>query len=269
MEGDFTICVFQGNGLMGCVIFLPGLWWVDMFQPWGKGIGITRCSWLVSCLEQVLGFWPVSTELVKPPLKKPLHLALFGKKVGRRIREEKGKWTQALKALRVRFSYITPFLKINSMCFLKEDLWVGKRKGEAGDSESRWPPGLCWIQNSCQDEQDLSLYRQPVQGWSLQCTKSNTDAKIIILRSDCDTVAVTADVPGTMWSSKPLFQLQTWMPTEGKPAEQAAPEWARSVLCWQGSTRRQGWMCSDSAHVVTNVSNLVFVTGLKTKTEHK
>lgn len=68
---------------------------------------------------------------------------------------------------------------------------------------------------------------------------------------------------------KALFQLQTWMPTEGKPAEQATPEWARSVLCWQGSTRRQDRMCSDSACVVTNVSNLVFVTGLKTKTEHK
>lgn len=155
------------------------------------------------------------------------------------------------------------------MFFKREDLWVGKGNGEAGGSESRWPSDLCWIQNSCQDEQDLSLYGQPVQGWSLQCKKSNIDARIIILRSDCDTVAVTPDVPGAMWSSKPLFQLQTWMPTEGKPAEQAAPEWARSVLCWQGSTRRQGRMCSDYACVVTNVSGLVFVTGLKTKTEHK
>lgn len=155
------------------------------------------------------------------------------------------------------------------MFFKRGDLRVGKGKGETGGSGSRRPPGLFWIQNSCQDEQDLSLYRQPVQGWSLQYGKSNTDARIIILRSGCDTVAVTADVPGGMWSSKPLFQPQTWMPTEGKPAEQAAPEWARSVLCWQGSTRRQGRMCSDSACVVTNVSNLVFVTGLKTKTEHK
>lgn len=120
MEGGFTICVFQGKLLMGCVIFLPGLWWVDMFQPWGKGIGITRCSWLVSCLEQVHGFWPVSTELVKPPLKKSLHLALFRKIVGRLTGEEKGRWTQALKALKVRFWYITPFKKISSMCFLKE-----------------------------------------------------------------------------------------------------------------------------------------------------
>lgn len=92
---------------------------------------------------------------------------------------------------------------------------MGKGKGETGGSGSRRPPGLCWIQNSCQDEQDLSLYRQPVQGWSLQYEKSNTDARIIILRSDCDTVAVTADVPGGMWSSKPLFQPQTWILQRG------------------------------------------------------
>lgn len=155
------------------------------------------------------------------------------------------------------------------MCFLKERICGWGRERICGDSGSRQPPSLCKIQNSCQDEEDLSLYRQPVQGWSLQCRKSNIDARIIILRSDCGTVAGTADVPGATWSSKRLFQLLTIMPREGKPAEQASPEWARTVLCRQGSTRRQGRMCSDSAYVMTNVSNLVFVTGLKTKTEHK
>lgn len=103
--------VFQGKLLMGYVIILPGLWWADMFQPWGKGIGITHCSWLVSCLEQVHGFWPVSTELLKPPLKKSLHLALLRKIVGRLIGEEEGWWTQALKTLKVRFWYVVPFKK--------------------------------------------------------------------------------------------------------------------------------------------------------------
>lgn len=84
----------------------------------------------------------------------------------------------------------------------------------------------------------------------------------------CHAVAVTPDVPGGMWTSKDLF-LSLDLDAEGKPAKLPATEGARRAACWMGSTRRQGSMCDSSACVMMNVSNLVFVIGLKTKTQSK
>lgn len=141
----------------------------------------------------------------------------------------------------------------------------GEEKGEVGDSESKWPPGLCWIQNSCQDEQNLSLYRRPVQGLSSQCAKSNIGAKIIILRSDCDSTAVLQMCQEPCEVQNPFSSSRPGCLQRGNSLSrllQSEPE-----VCYAGRVvpGRQGRMCSDSACVMTNVSNLVFVTGLKLK----
>jgi len=83
-------------------------------------------------------------------------------------------------------------------------------------------------------------------------------------------VAVTADVQETCEVQILFSSSGPGCPQRGNlPSRLLRSEPGAQRAGWLGSTRQQGSMCGGSACIVMNVSNLVFVTGLKTKTERK